>query len=91
MTEAQAIVFVLDDEAAMRDVLQSLIRSVDLRVATFASAREFLTSHRPDAPDAALYDAHRRSGTCVDPRTLGLVQTRNGIWLRALDHPGRPT
>jgi hypothetical protein len=38
--------------------------------------------------DAALYDIHRRAGTCLDPRTLGLVQTRNGIWLRAIDHPG---
>ena len=37
MTEAETIVFVLDDEAAMREVLQSLIRSVGLRVATFAS------------------------------------------------------
>jgi hypothetical protein len=38
--------------------------------------------------DAALYDAHRHNGSCLDPRTLGLVPTRNGIWLRALDHPG---
>jgi len=37
MTEAQAMVFVLDDEAAMREALQSLIRSVGLRIATFAS------------------------------------------------------
>ena len=35
MTEAQAMVFVIDDEAALREALQSLIRSVDLRVATF--------------------------------------------------------
>lgn len=35
--------------------------------------------------DAALWDAHRDNGTCLDPRTLDLVQTRNGIWLRPLD------
>jgi hypothetical protein len=35
--------------------------------------------------DADLFDAHRNNDDCVDPRTLGLVQTRNGIWLRALD------
>jgi hypothetical protein len=35
--------------------------------------------------DAELWDAHRKRGTCGDPRELGLVQTRNGIWLRALD------
>jgi FixJ family two-component response regulator len=56
MTEAQAMVFVIDDEAALREALQSLIRSVDLRVATFASAREFLTSHRPEAPACLVLD-----------------------------------
>ena len=56
MTEAQAIVFVIDDDEAMREALQSLIRSVGLRVATFASAREFLTSHRPDAPACLVLD-----------------------------------
>jgi hypothetical protein len=35
--------------------------------------------------DAELFDAHRRAGRCTDPRRLGLVQTKNGIWLRALD------
>jgi FixJ family two-component response regulator len=44
MTEAQAIVFVIDDDEAMREALQSLIRSAGLRVEIFASAREFLTS-----------------------------------------------
>jgi FixJ family two-component response regulator len=56
MTEVQAIVFVIDDDAAMREALRSLIRSVDLRVATFASAREFLTSHRLDAPACLVLD-----------------------------------
>jgi FixJ family two-component response regulator len=56
MTEAQAIVFVIDDEAAMREALQSLIRSVGLRIATFASAREFLTSQCPDAPACLVLD-----------------------------------
>jgi hypothetical protein len=37
--------------------------------------------------DAALYDAHRSHGTCLDPLTVNLVRTRNGIWLRPLDHP----
>jgi FixJ family two-component response regulator len=56
MTEAQAIVFVIDDDAAMREALRSLIRSVGLRVETFASAREFLTSQRPDAPACLVLD-----------------------------------
>jgi FixJ family two-component response regulator len=56
VTEAQAMVFVIDDDEAMREALRSLIRSVGLRVATFASAREFLTSHRPDAPACLVLD-----------------------------------
>lgn len=38
--------------------------------------------------DAELWDTHRKRGVCLDPGQLGLVQTRNGIWLRALDHAG---
>jgi hypothetical protein len=37
--------------------------------------------------DAALFDAHRPRGACRDPRSLGLVPTRNGIWIRERDHP----
>lgn len=40
--------------------------------------------------DAELWDTHRPRGVCVpDPGDLGLVSTRNGIWLRALDAAGR--
>jgi hypothetical protein len=35
--------------------------------------------------DSELFDAHRLAGECADPRRLDLVQTKNGIWLRALD------
>ncbi|RZT88452.1 hypothetical protein EV383_5394 [Pseudonocardia sediminis] len=38
--------------------------------------------------DAVLWDSHRKAGHCLDPRTLDLVQTRNGIWLRTLDQAG---
>ena len=40
----------------MREALRSLIRSVGLRVETFASARAFLTSQRPDAPACLVLD-----------------------------------
>jgi FixJ family two-component response regulator len=56
MTETHAMVFVIDDDAAIREALQSLIRSVGLSVKTFASAREFLTSQRRDAPACLVLD-----------------------------------
>jgi hypothetical protein len=34
---------------------------------------------------AELFDAHRDNDTCTDPRTLDLLQTKNGIWLRSFD------
>ena len=56
MTEADAIVFVVDDDAAMRESLKNLIRSVGLRVEAFASAQEFLRSKRPDVPGCLVLD-----------------------------------
>jgi hypothetical protein len=34
--------------------------------------------------DAELFDAHRLGGRCAMPRRLGLLKTKNGIWLRTL-------
>ena len=51
-----AMVFVIDDDESIREALQSLIRSVGLSVATFASAHEFLQSKRPDVPACLILD-----------------------------------
>jgi len=32
--------------------------------------------------DPELFDAHRRNDTCLEGPQLGLISTRNGIWLR---------
>ena len=56
MNNAEAIVFVIDDDESVREALKSLIRSVGLRVETFASAREFLQSSRPDLPACLILD-----------------------------------
>jgi FixJ family two-component response regulator len=56
MTDQQAIVFVVDDDASTRTTLQSLIRSVGLQVELFASAQEFLKRPRPDAPSCLVLD-----------------------------------
>jgi FixJ family two-component response regulator len=56
MTEADAVVFVVDDDAPLRESLKNLIRSVGLRVEAFASAQEFLRSKRPDVPGCLVLD-----------------------------------
>jgi FixJ family two-component response regulator len=54
--DAEALVFVVDDDAPMRASLQNLLRSVGLRVEAFASAQEFLRSTRPDVPSCLVLD-----------------------------------
>jgi FixJ family two-component response regulator len=56
MKETEPVVFVIDDDKAVREGLQSLIRSVGLRVETFASAQDFLIAKRPDAPACLILD-----------------------------------
>jgi FixJ family two-component response regulator len=56
MSERDAMVFVVDDDAPMRESLKNLIRSVGLRVELFASAQEFLRSKRPDLPSCLVLD-----------------------------------
>jgi len=56
MTDADAMVFVVEDDAPLRESLQDLLGSVGLRVAAFASAQEFLRSTRPEVPGCLVLD-----------------------------------
>jgi FixJ family two-component response regulator len=56
MTEPDTIVFVVDDDPSIRNALQGLIQSVGLRVKTFGSAQEFLSSQLPDSPACLVLD-----------------------------------
>ena len=49
-------VFVIDDDASVREALSSLVRSVGLRVEIFPSAQEFLQRGRPDTPACLVLD-----------------------------------
>ena len=56
MNEKNPLVVVVDDDTSIRDSLKDLIGSAGLNVQTFASAQEFLTSPRPDAPSCLVLD-----------------------------------
>ena len=56
MSETDAMVFVVDDDAPMRESLKNLIRSIGLRVEVFASAQEFLRNKRLDLPSCLVLD-----------------------------------
>jgi FixJ family two-component response regulator len=53
---AERIVFVIDDDMAMRETLSSLFRSVGLRVELFGSAREFAEVKMPDVAGCLVLD-----------------------------------
>jgi FixJ family two-component response regulator len=50
------IVFVVDDDPAVREALSGLIRSIGMRVKTFASAAEFLRQEPPAEPSCLVLD-----------------------------------
>jgi FixJ family two-component response regulator len=56
MAEATATVVVIDDDAAIRESIGSLLRSVGLQAKLFASVDEFLRAGRPDGPACLVLD-----------------------------------
>lgn len=55
MTE-DAIVYVIDDDVSIREALAGLMRSFDLKMAGFGSAREFAAHPREDLPSCLVLD-----------------------------------
>jgi FixJ family two-component response regulator len=54
--EREPVVFIVDDDAAVRRSLERLVRSVGLRGETFASATEFLQREPADGPSCLVLD-----------------------------------
>ncbi len=56
MSGEPPVVFVVDDDASVREALEDLLRSVGLEATSFGSTQEFLQSERPDAPGCIVLD-----------------------------------
>jgi RNA polymerase sigma factor (sigma-70 family) len=56
MREEQPVVFIIDDDASVRDAIADLLRSVGLTVESFGSTQEFLQRERPDVPGCIVLD-----------------------------------
>jgi FixJ family two-component response regulator len=56
MNHPDQMVFVVDDDPAIRTALQRLIRSVGIEVQTFSSAQDFLRVSRPQVPACLVLD-----------------------------------
>ena len=66
-TTVESVVFVIDDDAAVRASLKSLFKSVGLNVELFGSTDEFLKSPRPDAASCLVLDVRLPGISAFDP------------------------
>jgi FixJ family two-component response regulator len=69
MPELDATVFVVDDDASVREALAGLIRSAGLKVQTFASAQEFLAHLPADVPGCLVLDVRLPGLSGLDLQT----------------------
>jgi len=56
MTEEKPIVFIIDDDASVRDAIEDLLRSVGHEVASFGSTQDFLRSKHLNATGCIVLD-----------------------------------
>ena len=61
-----SIVFVVDDDASIRDALSNLLRSVGIRVETFASTAEFLRQPKTECPSCLVLDVRLQGASGLD-------------------------
>jgi len=76
MTEAEPIVFIVDDDLSVRRSTERLIRAAGLKVKSFPSAREFLKNPRPEGPACLVLDVRMPGLSGMD---LQRELTQSGI------------
>lgn len=83
----RATAFIVDDDKAVLDSLQSLFSTQDVYSETFSSAKEFLTQVLPDRPGCVVLDLYMpgidgmellKKLACQTPRRPAIVITGNG-------------
>jgi signal transduction histidine kinase len=75
-TDAQGLVFVIDDDDLFRKSIERLLRSASLKVKAFGSAEEFLRSKRTDMPACVVLDVRLGGMSGLD---LQRRMTESGI------------
>src|SRR5258708_26528934 len=67
MTSAgAATVFIIDDDASVRESIQDLLESLGLRSESFGTVEEFLRSKRPEEPSCLLLYMRLPAVNCLD-------------------------
>ena len=79
MTAGNFIVFIVDDDARMRESLSDLLESLGWRAVALGSAGEYISSPRPDLPACLILDVELPDGNgmefCLQIQTV--VDTQN--------------
>jgi FixJ family two-component response regulator len=60
--KAEPTVFVVDDNAGVRNSLRALMESAGVAVETYASSEEFLDAYNPERPGCLVLDVRLRAG-----------------------------
>ena len=69
MKDTGAFVYVVDDDASVREGVARLIRSAGVMTQTFASGEEFLAAARPKNPSCLVLDVNLPGLTGLDLQT----------------------
>src|SRR5580704_3083388 len=56
MSELDGLVFVVDDDASVRDAVRALLNAVGLRAEVFGSTEEFANFTRPEVPSCLVLE-----------------------------------
>jgi FixJ family two-component response regulator len=72
------VVFIVDDDASMREALMSLIRAAGYQARAFESARQFLEFTRPDIPACLVLDVRMPDTSGLDLQRI-LTENAAGI------------
>ena len=81
MGEAESIVFIIDDDPLYRPSSERLVRSVGFSVQSFESARDFLSSRRPNVPSCLILDVRLPGLSGLD---LQRVLTEAGVHIHII-------
>ena len=66
MIDTEALVFVVDDDASVRDAIRALLSAVGLRTEVFASTEEFAKYERPETPSCLVLDVQLPGKTGIE-------------------------
>ena len=66
MTDAPPVVVVIDDDLSVREAIQGLLETADLRVELFASPQDYLKSKREDVPGCIILDVRLPGSSGLD-------------------------